>query len=132
MKTLIVEDEPTSRLLLQAILSGYGDCDIATDGEEAVEAFRSAFERGVAYDLVCMDIMMPKLDGHEALAKIRSIEKEGNVPAEGSCKVIMTTALGDPKNVVKALYGGGAGSYLVKPIGKRKLLEELRCMSLIE
>ena len=68
MKTLIVEDEPTSRLLLQAILSGYGDCDIATDGEEAVEAFRSALEQGVPYNLVCMDIMMPKLDGHEALA----------------------------------------------------------------
>ncbi len=132
MKTLIVEDEPTSRLLLQAILSGYGDCDIATDGEEAVEAFRSAFEQGVPYDLVCMDIMMPKLDGHEALAKIRNIEKEGNVPAEGTAKVIMTTALGDPKNIVKALYGEGAGSYLVKPIGKQKLLEELRCMSLIE
>ena len=132
MKTLIVEDEPTSRLLLQAILSGYGDCDIATDGEEAVEAFRSAFERGVPYDLVCMDIMMPKLDGHEALAKIRSIEKEGNVPVQEAVKVIMTTALGDPKNVVKALYGEGAGSYLVKPIGKQKLLEELRCMGLIE
>ena len=132
MKTLIVEDEPTSRLLLQAILSGYGDCDIATDGEEAVEAFRSAFEQGVPYDLVCMDIMMPKLDGHKALAKIRSVEKEGNVSAEGAVKVIMTTALGDPKNVVKALYGEGAGSYLVKPIGKQKLLEELRCMGLIE
>ena len=132
MKTLIVEDEPTNRLLLQAILSGYGDCDIATDGEEAVEAFRSAFERGVPYDLVCMDIMMPKLDGHEALARIRNIEKEGNVPAEEAAKVIMTTALGDPKNVVKALYGEGAGSYLVKPIGKQKLLEELRCMGLIE
>jgi two-component system chemotaxis response regulator CheY len=132
MKTLIVEDEPTSRLLLQAILSGYGDCDIATDGEEAVEAFRSAFEQGVPYDLVCMDIMMPKLDGHEALAKIRNIEKEGKVPAEEAAKVIMTTALGDPKNVVKALYGEGAGSYLVKPIGKQKLLEELRCLGLIE
>jgi len=118
--------------LLQAILSGYGDCDIATDGEEAVQAFRSAFEQGVPYDLVCMDIMMPKLDGHEALAKIRNIEKEGNVPAEGTAKVIITTALGDPKNVVKARYGEGAGSYLVKPIGKQKLLEELRCMGLIE
>jgi len=75
---------------------------------------------------------MPKLDGHETLAKIRSIEKEGNVPVQEAVKVIMTTALGDPKNVVKALYGEGAGSYLVKPIGKQKLLEELHCMSLIE
>jgi len=132
MKTLIVEDEPTSRLLLQTILSGYGDCDTATDGLEAVEAFKSAFERGAPYDLICMDIMMPKLDGHEALARIRGIEKERSVPAQKAVKVIMTSALGDPKNVVKALYGEGAGSYLVKPIEKRKLLEELRNLGLIE
>lgn len=132
MKTLIVEDEPTSRLLLRSILSAYGDCDIATDGEEAVEAFKSASEQGVPYDLVCMDIMMPKLDGHEALARIRSVEKERKVPPQEAVKVIMTTALGDPKNVVKALYGEGAGSYLVKPIEKQKLLEELRCLGLIE
>ena len=132
MRTLVAEDEFTSRKLLQTILSGYGDCDIAIDGEEAIEAFTSASERGEPYDLICMDIMMPKLDGHEALARIRDIEKERAVPAGRTAKVIMTTALGDPKNVVRALYREGAGSYLVKPIAKQKLLEELRVMGLID
>jgi len=132
MKTLIVEDESTSRRLLQAILSRYGACDLAQDGEEAVEAFRSASEQGAPYDLICMDIMMPKMDGHEALAKMRDIEKGRDVPAQKSAKVIMTTALDDPRNIVKAFYGEGAGSYLVKPIEKQKLLEELQCMGLIE
>ncbi len=131
MRTLVAEDEFTSRKLLQTILSGYGDCDIAIDGEEAIAAFQSASEQGEPYDLICMDIMMPKLDGHEALARIRGIEKERDVPAERSAKVIMTTALGDPKNVVRALYREGAGAYLVKPIVKQKLLEELRVMGLI-
>ena len=132
MKTLIVEDESTSRRLLQAILPRYGACDLAQDGEEAVEAFKSASERGAPYDLICMDIMMPKMDGHEALAKMRDIEKGRDVPAQKSAKVIMTTALDDPRNIVKAFYGEGAGSYLVKPIEKQKLLEELQCMGLIE
>jgi two-component system, chemotaxis family, chemotaxis protein CheY len=132
MKVLIAEDDPTSRKLLQSILSAYGTCDVAVDGEEAVAAFRTAIEKGVPYDLVCMDIMMPKMDGHEALAGMREIEKERGVAAEQEIRAIMTTALGDPKNVVKALYREGATAYLVKPIAKKKLLEEIRRMGLIE
>jgi two-component system chemotaxis response regulator CheY len=63
MRTLIVEDDFTSRLLLQSFLSVYGECHIAVNGREAVAAFRAAQERPQAYDLICMDIMMPEMDG---------------------------------------------------------------------
>jgi two-component system, chemotaxis family, chemotaxis protein CheY len=132
MKVLIAEDDFTSRKLLQSILSVYGTCHVAIDGREAVDAFRTAWEENAPFDLVCMDIMMPNMDGHEALEQIRIIERERGVPPEREIKAIMTTALGDPHNVVKALYRESAAAYLVKPIGKQKLLEEVRRMGLIE
>jgi two-component system chemotaxis response regulator CheY len=132
MKTLIVEDDFTSRRLLQSILSTYGSCDLAVDGEAAVEAVRQSLAENYPYDLICLDIMMPKMDGHAALLKIREMEKEKGIAAKKEVKVIMTTALGDPKNVMEALYKGGATVYLVKPIGKQALLEELRKMGLID
>ncbi len=131
MKVLIVEDDFTSRKLLQKFLSPYGDCDIAVDGEEAIEAYKMSWVKNEPYDLICMDIMMPNVDGHEALMKIREIEKEMDIKGPGEVKVIMTTALDDPKTVVKAFYEGGATSYIVKPIRKQTLFEEMRKLGLI-
>jgi two-component system, chemotaxis family, chemotaxis protein CheY len=132
MKVLIVEDDFTSRKLLQGILSGYGACDVATNGMEAIEAFKSAWDEKAPYDLICLDVMMPNMDGHEALTKIKSLERERNVTPDKEAKVIMTSALGDPKNVFQALYREGAITYLVKPIGKQKLLDEIKKLGLIK
>jgi two-component system, chemotaxis family, chemotaxis protein CheY len=132
MKALIVEDDFTSRRLIQSILSGYGTCDIAINGIEAIEAFKAAWDEKAPYNLICMDIMMPIMDGHEALSKIKNLEQEKGIPTEKEVKVIITTALGDPKNVLQALYREGAVTYLVKPIGKQRLLDELRKLKLIK
>jgi two-component system chemotaxis response regulator CheY len=117
--------------MMQKILSAHGDCATAVDGEEAVNAFRLAWEENRPYDLICMDIMMPRLDGQEALRRIREMEREMHLRDGEEAKVIMTTALGDPGNVVVALYQGGASSYLVKPISKQALLGEVRKLGLI-
>ncbi|THB67266.1 MAG: response regulator [Desulfovibrio sp.] len=131
MKVLIVEDDFTSRKLLQTILSPYGDCDIAVNGKEAVEAFSQAYASDAPYDLICMDIMMPEMDGQEALKQIRTIERESGVRGAGEVMVIMTTALDDPKNVVEAYYKGGATSYIPKPIDKQLFIHLLRNLGLI-
>lgn len=131
MKTLIVEDDFISRKIMKELITPLGECDIAIDGEEAVKAFRLAHEEKRPYDLVCMDIMMPNLDGHGALEQIREIERELGIACVGEVKVIMTTALDDPRNVVEALYQGGAISYLVKPITRQKLLKEIRSHGLV-
>ncbi len=130
MKVLIVEDDFISRNLLQKILSPYGECDIAVDGEEAIEAYKLSRLKNEPYDLICMDIMMPNMDGHEALMKIREIEKEMGIRDAAEVKVIMTTALDDPKTVVKAFYRGGAASYIVKPISRQRLFQEMRKLGL--
>lgn len=131
MKVLIVEDDFISRKLLQKLLGHYGECDIAVNGQEAVDAFSMSIDSGSNYDLICMDIMMPGMDGQEALRRIREIEVAKNVPENKWTPVIMTTALDDPKNVVESLYKGGALSYIVKPIDKTKLLDEVKKIGLL-
>jgi len=132
MRILIVEDEFTSRKLLTALLADYGQCDTASDGVECVDTFRKALDEGLPYDLVCMDIMMPNKDGHQALKEIRGIEQGLGVKPSDEVKVIMVTALNDPKTVVKAYYKGGAAAYLPKPIEVESLLAILRDLALID
>ena len=131
MRVLIVEDDFTSRKILQTIISDHGTCYIAVDGKEAIEAYKTSWLNSTPYDLICMDIMMPNVDGLQALAAIRRIEKEMDVKEKDGVKGVMTTALDDPKTVVESYYKLGATSYIVKPIGKQKLLQELEKLGLI-
>lgn len=131
MKILIVEDDFTSRKILQKILSAYGECDIAINGREAVDAYKASWLKNTPYALICMDIMMPNVDGLQALSEIRGIEKDMDVKEKDRVKVIMTTALDDPKTVIRSYYELGATSYIVKPISKQNLLQELKKLGLL-
>jgi two-component system chemotaxis response regulator CheY len=130
MKTLIVEDDFTSRLLLQEILKPYGPSHVAVNGREAVEAVRLALEANEPYDLICLDIMMPEMDGQAALKDIRAQEEARGILSSKGAKIVMTTALGDIRNV-SAAYNSLCDGYLTKPIQKAKLLEGLRKLKLI-
>ena len=124
MRCLIVEDEFTSRRILQRILAGFADCDMAVNGAEAVEALKIAQDEGDGYALVCLDIMLPDMSGQDVLEVLRELESTRGVDAGHGAKVIVTTSLKDKKNIMKA-FRGGAESYLVKPIRKDDLLEQL-------
>ena len=124
MKFLIVEDDFAARKLLQTYLSVYGECAIAVNGREAIEAFSESLKEGQSYDLICLDVMMPEMDGYEALKAIRQIEKERGTNSGDGVKVIMTTALSDFENIASA-FRSGCESYLVKPIRKDDLLDEM-------
>lgn len=126
MKFLVVDDDFDSRRIVQKILHPYGYVDIATDGEEGVEAFRTALLDGEPYDAVTLDILMPNADGQQALREIREIEKEQGVPAEKAVRVIMVTGLDDSHEVHDAFFLGAATSYIVKPIRKQVLIEEIQ------
>ncbi len=130
MRFLIVDDDFDSRKLLQKILRPYGECEVAVDGEEGVEAFRTALKEGDPYDLISLDILMPNLDGQQALREIREIEKEHDVPQDKLVKVIMITGLDDSQEVHDAFFLGDATSYIVKPIRKSILLDEIRSLGL--
>ncbi len=131
MKILIAEDDFASRKFMLRFLSKYGECDVTVDGMEAVDAFTMALEAGEGYDLVCLDIMMPELDGYQALKAIRNIEKERGISEEEASKIIMTTALNEGRNVTKA-FELGCVAYAGKPIDQDKFENVLRKLELID
>ncbi len=121
MKILIAEDDFASRKFMLKFLSKYADVDVTVDGEEAAAAFELALEDGTPYDLVCLDIMMPNMNGVEALEAIRKSEERHGVDRSRRSKIIMTTALNEVNQVEQAFELGCEG-YAVKPIDTPKFL----------
>jgi two-component system, chemotaxis family, chemotaxis protein CheY len=132
MKILIVEDDLVNRTILIEVLSEYGICHSAGNGAEGVEAFQLSLDQKTPYDLICLDIMMPVMDGQEALERIRELEKKNGIWGSGQTKIIMTTALKDPKNIMQALIKGGCEAYLTKPLKIEELKEQIKQFGLID
>ncbi len=130
MRILLAEDDFVSRKFMDKQLSKYGECDVVVDGEEAVEAFMMALEDGEPYDLACLDVMMPVMDGYQVLRTIRNIEAQRGIPKENCIKIIMTTALKDERNVRMA-FKLGCEAYAGKPIDVEKFESLLRKLKLI-
>lgn len=131
MKVLIAEDDFASRKFMLRFFEKYGECDVTVDGKEAVEAYKMAIECGETYDLICLDIMMPEMDGHQALKTIRKIEEESGVAEDERVKIVMTTALSETRHVTKA-FENGCTAYAGKPINQDKLEAMLKKFKLIE
>lgn len=131
MKILLVDDNFVSRKLLNALLKEVGECVLAASGEEAFEQFTHAQSNGVPFDLICLDVMMPGLDGHETLAQVREWEAKNEIDAVHGVKVIMITAMDDKKNVFQA-FKGGCEAYIVKPVERNKLMEAIARLGLVK
>lgn len=130
MRILLAEDDFVTRKFMANFLSKYGECDVTVDGMEAVDAFLMALEEDNPYDLVCLDIMMPVMDGYRALVGIRNLEKERNIPEEKTAKVIMATALNEERNV-KMAFDLGCTIYSGKPIDQKRFEQALEKLGLI-
>ena len=131
MKVLIAEDDFASRKFMLRFFEKYGECDVTVDGKEAVGAYKMAIECGEPYDLICLDRMMPEMDGHQALRAIRKIEEESGVAEDKRVKIVMTTALSETRHVTKA-FENGCTAYAGKPINQDKLEAMLKKFKLIE
>jgi two-component system chemotaxis response regulator CheY len=129
MKSLVAEDDVTSRLILQKFLSQYGECDVAVDGRQAVQAVKDARKKNRSYDLVCMDLGMPVMDGQEALREIHKLDAAAGVLAP--IRIIVTTGQTDMASITNALLGK-CNAYLMKPIDTGKLRSELLELGLIK
>jgi DNA-binding response OmpR family regulator len=116
MKILLAEDDKEiSNAVSKALkMSGY-DCDQAFDGQEALDALEY-----VKYDVVVMDVMMPKMDGITAVKHIR--KSNNHVP------IIMLTALSELDDKVNGL-DAGADDYLTKPFMIKELLARIRALT---
>ncbi len=124
MRILIVDDEPINRLLLKKILKHVAVCDEAVNGQEAVEAFIAAFEKKHYYDLLVLDIMMPVMDGAEALNTIRHYELQNGTGETGNIDVLITSTLTVEDTLVKSCLNWCCTDYIGKPVNKRELFEK--------
>lgn len=131
MKILIAEDDLISRKFLFKVLSRYGECDLVVDGLEALDAYLLSLKESKPYDLICLDIMMPKVDGVKVLKIIRDLEEQKGIPPEKRAKIIMTTALAETQYVQNA-FDIGCDAYAAKPIDIEKMTEVLANLGLIK
>lgn len=131
MKILIAEDDFTSRKYLTKLLSQYGECDITVNGLEAIEAFIMATEEGEPYNLACLDVMMPKIDGLKVLRYIREKEDEMGLAKEKRIKIIITTAISEC-DINDKKFTEGLEGFLPKPLEPEQLHEMIKKLRLIE
>jgi two-component system, chemotaxis family, chemotaxis protein CheY len=130
MKILIVEDDFTCRHLLQIYLADHGQVFVAINGKEALEAVRQAIKDKRPFDLICLDVMMPEMDGWETLKQIREIEEWNGISGLDCAKVIMTTARSKKEDIIKS-FREGCEAYIVKPVRKPALLEQMSKLGLL-
>jgi two-component system chemotaxis response regulator CheY len=130
LRILLVEDDFTCRFLLQSFLSRYGQCYVAVNGREAVDAFRTATHLLQPYDLICMDIMMPEMDGREAVRQIRSMEEAQGILSTFGAKIFMTTTVQQVREVFLC-FKELCDAYLVKPIDLGQLQSQMRFYQLL-
>lgn len=117
-KVLIVEDSELQADMLNYNLDNLGLENItrATNGIHALELFENALLDGSRYSLVFLDIVMPEMDGQEALMRMRAMEKKAGVSDENKTTIIMTTSLSSPEDMISALLEGDCTDYIVKPV----------------
>ena len=103
-KILIVDDEPDLRMMFKDILETWGyETDEAEDGEQCLEKMAAG-----KYDLILLDLMMPRMDGMEALTRIKQDEKKyGKSPV-----LILTNLTSDV--AIKEGFERKADGYLIK------------------
>jgi two-component system, chemotaxis family, chemotaxis protein CheY len=131
MRCLIVEDNEMAREGLTFFLSDHAEIQLAVNGREAVALFQQALTEQKPFDLVLLDIIMPEMDGQQALKLIRLAEQHDLAPERKKAVIIMTTALNAPENMEEALWEGDCTDYLVKPIVRADLMAMLRRYGLI-
>ena len=125
MKALVVDDDETSRQFLVEIMSSFAEVDCSADGSDGVAAARQALIMRQPYDLICMDILMPMMNGLDALQSIRRDEGAHGYPRASRVIVISSS---DEANNIEQAFGNLCDAYLVKPIDGPKLLDILACL----
>ena len=131
MRVLVVDDDPASRQVLAAHLAGLAETVLCGSGPEAVDAASAAITSGTPFDVVFLDIIMPHMDGHETLVRLREVEDRAGVAPENRMRAVMVTSMDDEANTLNALFDGQVAAYLIKPANRSQLLDKLSVLGLL-
>ncbi len=123
MKFLVVDDDFISRTKMQTIIECFGECLTADSGKAALSMFNDAHETNTPFDLICLDINMPDMDGTEVLFNLREHEANKNTPKQDQVKIIMVSSHSDKDYIITCLQAG-CNDYIVKPFDKKSILEK--------
>lgn len=122
LSILVAEDNEINALLIRSLLTRLGHRPVVTtDGEQALESWLAADSAGAPYDVVLMDIQMPKLDGITATKRIRAHEA-GRSPRRTTILALTANTLVDDRY---ACFEAGMDGFLVKPLDRDKLADAL-------
>ncbi|MDR2780675.1 MAG: response regulator [Synergistaceae bacterium] len=116
-RALLVDDVAINRIIAMDLLEFTGlDIDEAEDGEQAVKIFEASPPN--TYDIIYMDVQMPKMDGYEASTRIRSMDRED----AGTVPIVALTANAFKEDIDNAI-NNGMNAHLAKPLDIQKLIK---------
>lgn len=129
---LVVDDDKLSCKILEDVMSKFAVCDIAPNGTVGYEMFEKAIIDGCPYDLICSDVVMPELNGHEMVRNIRN--REASLPVAGylHTKIFMLSSSNAPKDIERAILDNNCDDYIVKPFRREALIAMLQKHNLLE
>lgn len=130
MRILVVEDDAVAAKLMLKYMEQLGECDWVADGHEALRAIRQSYRENYPFDLICLDIMMPGLDGYATLTEIRNVEREEGLQIGEGTKILMVSGLEDEGSILKSFMKLCDG-YLIKPVDEKQLLNKLEDIELL-
>lgn len=127
---LIADDDKTNRKVLTALLSTYGECESALDGEDTVKRYLASLAVNRTYAALFLDMHMPKKSGVQVLSEIRGIERKKGISGDDQTKVIMLTGDSGASTINEAT-ALGISYYILKPVDGKKLIHELERLGII-
>ena len=130
MRILVAEDVKLIQKMLRRLLEPYGEITIAATGKEAYQEFQKTLQNKNYFDLICLDINIPEINGLDVLKNIRAAEKLNHVPLKDRAKIVIVSSSNDADVVMKAIKFGCDG-YIVKPFSKEKIVAELGKLNLL-
>ena len=122
---LIVDDENIGRLMLQNFLSEVAECDVAINGKEGLHLFEKAISDGRPYDLICVDLIMPEMNGLAMVRRVREFEKAHPVFSDFRTVIFVITASDSTWDKADLLLDNLCDDYITKPFSRSELMGNL-------
>ena len=124
MKTLVIDAEEALKESICNIFATKGACDSANDGNMGLELIKQAFNLNSPYELIILDIVLPEVDGHTIIKKIRAWELAGNIDPLMEAKIVVMSRRRDEPTILQAFRNGATG-WINKPASAEDVMLKL-------